>query len=704
MENVNNVSDALEKAKLQNESPVEPALAPAYIEHRIRMFDQLKLKQDMELKVMPRTSIKIRLPDGSEKSGTAFETTPMEIAKQISKSLAERTVIAKVNGTLFDMLRPLEQDCDLQLLDFENDEAKQVFWHSSAHMLGEACEHHYHCHLCIGPPLQEGGFYYEMAIPDAKTVSPSEFSRLESLVQKIQQEKQPFERLILSKEDLLKMFQDNPYKCHLIRSKIQDGDKSTVYRCGPLIDLCRGPHVPHTGYIKAFSVLKSSASYFLGDPSQASLQRIYGISFPDKKRLVEYKHFLEEAAKRDHRKIGKEHHLFFFHEWSPGSCFFLPDGAHIYNTLVNLMKEAYRERGFQEVMTPNLFNTQLWETSGHWAKYKENMFCIDIEKESFALKPMNCPGHCLMFGHLPRSYQELPLRFADFGVLHRNEYSGALTGLTRVRRFQQDDAHIFCTVDQIENEIKNCLAFLKHVYALFGFTFSLKFSTRPENFIGDVAVWNEAERRLERALNENGDTWELNPGDGAFYGPKIDITIKDALRRPHQCATIQLDFQLPERFDLKYRTADIRPGHEFQRPVIIHRAILGSVERMMAILTEQFVGKWPFWLSPRQIMIIPVAVSFLAYAEHVKQVMWQAGLCVQVDTSELTMNKKIRNAEVAHWNFIFVVGAEEESAKAVNVRNRDDVGTKNKGAMMDLMEVRDLLVKLKESRQLENKM
>ncbi|KAJ1506654.1 threonyl-tRNA synthetase [Coelomomyces lativittatus] len=569
-------------------------------------------------------------------------------------------------------------------------------------MLGEACEGEFGCHLCIGPPLQEGGFYYEMALPQEKAVTPHDFPNLEKRVQRIQQEKQPFERLVMSKDHLLTMFQHNPFKCHLIRSKIKDDEKTTVYRCGPLIDLCRGPHVPHTGYIKAFAVLKNSSSYFLGDPTQPSLQRIYGMSFPDKIQLLEYKHFLAEAAKRDHRKIGKEQHLFFFHEWSPGSCFFLPDGAHLYNTLMTLMKEAYIERGFQEVITPNLFNVQLWETSGHWAKYKDNMFCIDIEKEAFALKPMNCPGHCLMFQHLPRSYQELPLRFADFGVLHRNEYSGALSGLTRVRRFQQDDAHIFCTVDQIESEIQQCLQFLKHIYELFGFTFSLKLSTRPENFIGELSVWNQAEKCLEKALNENKDPWTLNPGDGAFYGPKIDITIQDALRRPHQCATIQLDFQLPERFDLKFRTSEVELGKEYQRPVIIHRAILGSVERMLAILTEQFAGKWPFWLSPKQVMVIPVAATYVPYAMHVHDVLHAVGLRAQVDSSESTMNKKIRNAEVAQWNFIFIVGGEEEQAKSVNVRNRDDMGSKQKGEMMQLSDICERLVKLKASRQLSN--
>jgi threonyl-tRNA synthetase len=598
----------------------------------------------------PREEITVTLPDGSIRIGTSWETTPIQIAQGIAKSLAEKVIIAKVDGELFDLERPLENSCSLQLLTFDNDEAKSVFWHSSAHVLGEACERHYGCHLCIGPPI-ESGFYYEMGIKD-RSVVHTDYPMLENLVGKITQEKQPFERLLVSKVDLLEMFKHNPYKVHIINAKIEDGATTTVYRCGPLIDLCRGPHVPHTGRIKAFAVLKNSASYFLGDAKNDSLQRIYGISFPDKKQLNEYKTFLEEAAKRDHRKIGREQELYFFHELSPGSAFFLPHGARIYNRLMDMQKEQYRKRGFQEVMTPNVYNTKLWETSGHWAKYRENMFCFDIENEQFALKPMNCPGHCVMFGIRNRSYQELPIRFADFGVLHRNEYSGALSGLTRVRRFQQDDAHIFCTMDQIESEMDGCLQFLWDVYAIFGFSFSLKLSTRPESFLGEVSVWDEAENRLEQALNKSGYEWEINAGDGAFYGPKIDITIKDALNRPHQCATIQLDFQLPERFDLTYRTRATEEGKEYARPVIIHRAILGSVERMIAILTENFAGKWPFWLSPRQAIVIPVSKSYNDYASNVTKELWDAGFYVESDLTDLTLNKKVRNAEIAHWNFL----------------------------------------------------
>ncbi|KAI8093471.1 uncharacterized protein BX664DRAFT_108230 [Halteromyces radiatus] len=691
---------------VEAEHPLEISPAPEYLQHRIDMFDRLKAEYDESIKNKPRVPINITLPDGTVKEGISWETSPMSIALGISKSLAERTVIAKVNGEVWDLERPFEDSCQMELLDFEHPEGKRVFWHSSAHMLGEACERHYGCHLCIGPPLEEG-FYYEMGLKD-RVVSQNDYASLEKLVGMITKEKQPFERLEMSKENLLEMFKHNPYKVHIINDKIPDGTSTTVYRCGPLIDLCKGPHVPHTGRVKAMSVTKNSASYFLGDAKNDSLQRLYGISFPDKKQLTEYKKFIEEASKRDHRKIGREQELFFFHELSPGSAFMLPHGARIYNALMDMIKEQYRVRGFTEVMTPNMFNLKLWKQSGHAAKYQENMFCLEVDKEEFALKPMNCPSHCLMFGHKERSYRDLPVRFADFGVLHRNEFSGALSGLTRVRRFQQDDAHIFCRQDQIDEEMTNCFEFMSHVYGVFGFEFHLKLSTRPDNFIGEISVWDNAEKTLEAALvrfaEEKGFTWELNAGDGAFYGPKIDIVISDALRRKHQCATIQLDFQLPERFELEYRTESTTDDKKLSRPVIIHRAILGSVERMMGILIEHFGGKFPFWLSPRQISVIPVAAPYFDYAEEIVTRLTALGLYADADLSDSTLNKKIRNSEVSHYNFIFVVGEEEQTTKSVNVRNRDDVGSKHKGKTIPLEEVIASVLALKESKNLENKL
>lgn len=423
---------------------------PAFIQDRLQLWDTLKKQYDEELTLKPKVPINVTLPDGKVVEATSWQSTAFDVAKGISQGLADNTVIAKVNGELWDLDRPLEKDCTLQLLKFDDPEAQAVFWHSSAHIMGEAMERIYGGHLCYGPPI-ENGFYYDMHL-EGDGISNADYKKMEEVIKKIVKEKQPFERLEMKKADLLKMFDYNKFKVRILNEKVNT-ETTTVYRCGPLIDLCRGPHVRNTGRIKAMKVTKNSSTYWEGKADAESLQRVYGISFPDPKQLKEWEKIQEEAAKRDHRKLGKEQELFFFHELSPGSCFFQPKGAHIYNTLVNFIRTEYRKRGFQEVVSPNIYNAKLWQTSGHWQHYAENMFSFEVEKEKYALKPMNCPGHCLIFDHRVRSWRELPLRMADFGVLHRNEYSGALTGLTRVRRFQQDDAHIFCTPEHIKQEI-----------------------------------------------------------------------------------------------------------------------------------------------------------------------------------------------------------------------------------------------------------
>merc|ERR1712223_165618 len=565
---------------------------PEFISDRLQIWDRLKAENDARIAALPRVSITITLPDGKEIPATSWETTPYEVAAGISKGLADNCVVCTVDGEAWDLDRPFEKSAKLKLIKFDDDEGKKVFWHSSAHILGEAMERVYAGHLCYGPPIEEG-FYYDMHSDECR-VSDADFKALDDVVKKIVKEKQNFERLEMKKSDLLEMFKYNKFKVRILNERVKT-DTTTVYRCGTLIDLCRGPHVRHTGKVKAMTITKNSASYWEGNSEAESLQRIYGVSFPDTKQLKEWKHFQEEAAKRDHRKMGKEHDLFFFHELSPGSCFFQPKGAHIYNKLLQFIREEYWKRGFQEVITPNIYNAKLWQTSGHWGHYSENMFKIDIEKEQFGLKPMNCPGHALLFDHRIRSWRELPLRMADFGVLHRNELSGALNGL--------------------------------------------------------------------------GLPWVLEPGDGAFYGPKIDITLSDALRRNHQCATIQLDFQLPLRFNLSY----VDDKGEKQNPVMIHRAILGSVERMIAVLTENFGGKWPFWLSPRQTMVVPVGPPLNQYAQEVRDKLKSNGYCADVDTDDgNTMNKKVRNAQLAQYNFIFVVGEKEKENRTVNIRTRDN--------------------------------
>uniref|UniRef100_A0A4W4EBJ5 threonine--tRNA ligase n=1 Tax=Electrophorus electricus TaxID=8005 RepID=A0A4W4EBJ5_ELEEL len=539
---------------------------PQYIEDRLVLYNKLKTEHDAllaERAAKDSKPIRITLPDGKVVDGESWKTTPYQVACSISQGLADNTVVAKVNGDVWDLDRALEGDCNLQLLKFEDEEAQAVYWHSSAHIMGEAMERVYGGCLCYGPPI-ESGFYYDMYLEN-EGLSSNDFPCLENLCKKIIKEKQPFERLEIKKESLLEMFEYNKFKCRILNEKVTT-PTTTVYRCGPLIDLCRGPHVRHTGKIKALKIHKNSSTYWEGKADMESLQRLYGISFPDLKMLKD------------------------------------------------------------------------WEN--------------------------------LMFDHRPRSWRELPLRLADFGVLHRNELSGALTGLTRVRRFQQDDAHIFCSMDQIESEIKGCLGFLRSVYDVFGFTFKLNLSTRPEKFLGEAELWDQAEKQLENSLNEFGEKWVLNPGDGAFYGPKIDIQIKDAIGRYHQCATIQLDFQLPIRFNLTFVSHD---GDDKKRPVIIHRAILGSVERMIAILTENYGGKWPLWLSPRQLMVVPVGPACEEYAQRVRQEFHSVGLMTDVDLDPgCTLNKKIRNAQLAQYNFILVVGEKEKSSDTVNVRTRDN--------------------------------
>uniref|UniRef100_A0A8C7XWT0 threonine--tRNA ligase n=1 Tax=Oryzias sinensis TaxID=183150 RepID=A0A8C7XWT0_9TELE len=586
---------------------------PQYIDERLSLYTKLKAEHDAliaERAAKESRPIKVTLPDGKVLEAESWKTTPYQLACGISQGLADNTVIAKVNNSVWDLDRPLEDNCSLQLLKFDDEEAQAVYWHSSAHILGEA--------------MEKSGFYYDMFLDDNEGVSSNDFPCLENLCKKIIKEKQPFERLEIKKETLLEMFKYNKFKCRILNEKVTT-PTTTVYRCGPLIDLCRGPHVRHTGKIKALKIHKNSSTYWEGKADMETLQRIYGISFPDPKMLKEWEKFQEEAKNRDHRKLGREQDLFFFHELSPGSCFFLPKGAFIYNTLIEFIRSEYRNRGFQEVVTPNIYNSKLWVTSGHWQHYSENMFSFEVEKETFALKPMNCPGHCLVFDHRPRSWRELPLRMADFGVLHRNELSGALTGLTRVRRFQQDDAHIFCSMDQIEEEIKGCLHFLRAVYDVFGFTFKLNLSTRPEKFLGEPEMWDQAEKRSSR-------------GDGGrprVLCLQIDIQIKDAIGRYHQCATIQLDFQLPIRFNLAYvrweKKQVFRHGH---------RNVLTSTEFPRIAVKQEFHSN-----------------GFMAD--------------VDLDPS-CTLNKKIRNAQLSQYNFILVVGEKEKTSNTVNVRTRDN--------------------------------
>ncbi|KAI9038581.1 threonine--tRNA ligase THS1 [Aspergillus affinis] len=708
--------------------PVRPAeakgdLLPDFIVERNNLFEQLWQEHLEELKNKPHPDINVTIDLGNGEVSTvaakAWENTPAHLLKNLPKELSANVVIAKINKELWDLGRPFESDCTVSYLPFEHPEAREVFWHSSAHCLGEACECEYGCLLSHGPPTPQG-FFYDMAMPDSRVVKESDWKSLDNKASKIFKEKQSFDRLEVTKENLRKMFSYSKYKLHYIE-KLVTGEKSTVYRCGTLVDLCRGPHIQNTGKVKTFKIMQNSSAYFLGDQANDSLQRIRGVAFPDKKLMQEHLKFLEEAEKRNHVRIGKEQELFFFDEVSPGCPFLLPNGTKIFNALQSLLRTEYRKRGYQEVQTPNMYDVGIWKTSGHWQHYKDDMFKLDVEKREWALKPMNCPGHFVLFGHRERSYRELPLRLADFGVLHRNEASGALSGLTRVRKFQQDDTHIFCAEDQIAQEIEGLFDFLKSIYGLFGFTFKLKLSTRPEKYLGELETWNYAEEQLKACMTKfMGNDWTIDEGDGAFYGPKIDITIADALKREFQCATIQLDYQAPINFKLEYMTNE--KGEKVQvatedeqkegqsksnelgagraRPVVIHRAIIGSFERFLGILIEHFGGKWPFWISPRQILIVPVMPAVNDYVQELQEILRGDKLNVDIDISGNTMQKKIRTGQLHQYNFIFVVGASEKESRTVNIRNRDDPATQKQGVMIPLEEARTKLKALRKERRL----
>ncbi|KAJ5072357.1 hypothetical protein M0811_01371 [Anaeramoeba ignava] len=677
------------KQKQQSQIPVidvEKLPKPDFIDYRIKMFEEEQKRQEEEKekqKEEEEKKIEIKLLDGKIIEAVAGKITVQEIAKKISNSFAKKSIVGRINNKDFiGMHDILYESCSIEFFPFDSPEGEHVFWHSSAHLLGEALELIYGAHLCIGPAIEQG-FYYEFFYPkeDDQVFNEDEFPKIEQVVNYLIKKNRNFERLEVQKDFALKMFEHNKFKQEIISEKVPDGETCSIYRSGDFVDLCKGPHILNSQIVQGFMLTKIAGSYWKGDQSKQKLQRVYGISFPEMKLLNAHRKFIEEAKKRDHRKIGTDQELFFFTPLSPGCCFFLPHGTRIYHKLQELVQEEYWKREYQEVISPNIFFKELWETSGHWQNYQENMFSFEVENKTFSLKPMNCPSHCVMFRLRPRSYRELPLRIADFGVLHRNEFSGALTGLTRVRRFQQDDAHIFAMPEQVESEINGCLDFVSYIYSIFDLDFDLELSTRPEKFLGEIEMWNKAESALKEALVKTGKNFKINEGDGAFYGPKIDIHVRDSLKRRHQCATIQLDFQLPLRFDLRYiydsgESAENEKDEKEQkifRPVIIHRAILGSVERFFAILCEHYGGKWPFWLSPRQAMVVPVSDKNFEYAKEVRQIVHNAGFYCDCDLSKNQLNKKIREAQLAQFNFILVVGMEEQADRTVNVRTRDKV-------------------------------
>lgn len=650
---------------------------------RLRIFQSLRDRHASgaaEEQEASRRDLTIRLADGRTVKGSAGVTSPLQIAKS---ERVKGAVAGRVNGALWDLSRPLLEDCELQLLGFDSLEGRQVVWRTGACVLASVMENLFSARVCR-EGVSDTGLYCDYQLQNN---APSLLD-VEQSCKQMAAEKTPVIKLEVTVQDLKELFQDDAVRLRLAEEQMM-GDTLSVYRCGDTVGVCSGVLLPHTGFLKAFKMLQVSPVTLSGSTEASGILRMMGVAFPGEREREEWEREQEEARKRDHRRIGKAQELFFFHDVSPGSCFFMPKGAHIYNTLTDFIKSEYRRRGFSEVVTPTLYSRSLWERSGHWEHYSENMFTVTCEPHTFALKPMNCPAHCVMFEQRVRSWRELPIRWADFGALHRNEHSGALGGLTRVRRFCQDDAHIFCTPEQLQEEITACLGFVRSVYRVFGFSFHCLLSTRPVPCLGEPALWDAAEQQLESSLKQFEEPWELNPGDGAFYGPKIDIQIRDALGRQHQCATIQLDFQLPIRFNLQYSGAD----GQMYRPIMIHRAVLGSLERMIAILAENFGGKWPFWLSPAQVMVVPVGGGSETYGQEVVCRLREAGFMADIDDDRgNTLNKKIRSAQLAQYNYIFVVGEKECASGTVSVRTRA-------GKQLGQKSLQDVMSSLTELRQ-----
>jgi threonyl-tRNA synthetase len=607
----------------------------------------------------------------------------MEIAENIGPRLAKAAVAARINNELADLSLSIDTDAEIEIITDDSDAGHEVLLHSTAHLMAQAVKALFpDAKVTIGPAI-ENRFYYDFDIEG--TFSDEDLEKIEAKMRELSESDNTVNRLELSRNDALKKFHDmgETYKVEIIE-QIDEKDTISAYSQDDFIDLCRGPHVPSTGRIKHFKLLSTSGAYWRGDENNTMLQRIYGTAFSSKKGLDEYLHNLEEAKKRDHRKLGKELDLFFFHSLSPASPFFTDKGAVIYNGLVSYIRDLYQQYGYDEVISPQVFDMELWKQSGHYEMFIDNMFSMEMGEREFGLKPMNCPGHTLMYSHGLHSYRDLPIRMADFGRLHRFEKAGVLSGLTRVRSMAQDDAHIFCTPDQIGDEIRDLFEMVQKVYDTFNFKdLSIALSTRPEKALGEVKLWNKAESTLKDVLEKSNFEFTIDEGEGAFYGPKIDFYVKDALQRDHQLATIQLDFVLPERFKLKYIAED---GSE-ARPVMIHRAILGSLERFFGVYLEHCGGDFPLWLAPVQVTVLPVSDKVQDYAESVTQKLNAAGFRIQLDDKADKIGAKIRQAELSKINVMLIVGEKEAEAGTVSVRRRHqgDLGA------MDVTELIDLL-------------
>ena len=608
--------------------------------------------------------IKITFPDLSVKE---FENgvTANQIATSISPSLAKKCFIAKLNDELIDLNSPILHNGKIELITGGTSGYESVLNHSCAHLLAQAIRELYpNAVFGVGPAIEEG-FYYDIDLGDVK-ITDEDLPKIEKKMQALVAAAEPIVRKEVSKAEALEMFKNDVYKEELI-NELENDVVISVYQQGNFCDLCRGPHVANTKWLKNFKLLSVSGAYWRGDAKKAQLQRIYGTCFMNEEELKQHLVDLEERKKRDHRKLGKELELFMFSEYGPGLAFWLPNGYILRRTLEDFWIKLHKERGYMVINTPIMLNRQLWETSGHWDHYKDDMFTVEVEDGTYAIKPMNCPGAILVYNNSLHSYKELPLRYAELGNVHRYEASGALNGLFRVRGFTQDDAHTMITEDQIGEEVANIISLYDYVYSVFGLNYSIELSTRPEdNYIGSIEVWDKAEEDLKKACLATGHDFKINPGDGAFYGPKLDFKLRDSMNRIWQCGTVQLDMQLPGRFNCKYIAED---GSK-KTPVMIHRACFGSIERFIGIITEHFAGAFPLWLAPKQVTIIPVNNdAHLAYAKEIEEILTNAGIRVSIDDREEKLNYKIRETQVKKIPYTLVLGDQEKANNSVTYRH-----------------------------------
>jgi len=608
--------------------------------------------------------IELIFPDGTSRS---YEKgiTPIEVAKTISSSLPKKCIIAKINGVLHDMASPINEGGTIELLTQGAENLEPLLNHSCAHLLANAIKELYpNAMFGVGPAIEEG-FYYDMDLGDVK-LTEEDLPKIEKKMQAIVASGVEIKKEVVSKEDALKIFASDVYKTELI-NELDDNEEISIYRQGNFVDLCRGPHVSSTKWLKNFKLLSTSGAYWRGDSSKAQLQRVYGTCFMSEDALKEHLNNLIERKKRDHRKLGKELDLFMISEYGPGFPFWLPNGMILRRALEDFWYKIHTENNYLFVQTPIMLNRELWEISGHWFNYKENMYTSKIDDKEFAIKPMNCPGGMLVYKNSIHSYRDFPLRIGELGLVHRHEASGALNGLFRVRNFTQDDAHIFITEDQIEEEIGRLIDLYDYVYSVFGLKYHIELSTRPlDKYIGKIETWDKAEHALASAMEKKGIKYILNPGDGAFYGPKLDFKLRDSMNRIWQCGTIQLDMNLPERFDLTY----VGENGEKLRPIMLHRALFGSIERFIGILIEHYAGAFPLWLAPKQVVIIPVNnAAHKDYAEVVLKALKDAGIRASIDDRDEKLNYKIRESQTKKVPYTLVLGDNEKTTNTVTYRH-----------------------------------